>query len=433
MAVNYKDNRRDILIGLDVGYDATKVCINGVITKIPNNVLDVTGHSKEFLSLGDQRTGGYICSYYVKDKEYIIGELARKSVNEKNAKAGELIKQQVNDSNQRFSTLDFEANVMTVIGVALIEYAKATMKNQWKPSYFIKEDNEPGRYIIPDLAKARIIVGVALPNDYVNAVWPDISRFLIKSHKFEITTQDGTFTLDFKIDPGHAMAESQVKCALLGTVSDDSGEMIEAMSLLNELPLLVVDGGYKTIGNFLLTKALQVSQAESNEDYAMGNVHKEVAKILQEKFGREDIEAFMIPSILENDNGKVIGKDKDNNNAVIEVDLRKIVKDIQKKMCEGLIEYLNSKFNELLDIKAILVTGGTGAAYYEPICSYVQKNRGYLENKVYLTDYKFYGKQIDPVYAIAVGMYKILRHQVNKSNAKEDADRGAGQNVSQKS
>lgn len=400
---------RDILIGIDPGYDATKVCINGVQFKVPNNVIDITGHTKDFLTLGEKKAKGYLLSNYIANKQYLVGELARKSVREKENRERYMTKTEIMDSYDRFETIDFEVNLMTVIGFAIVEYAKLTMKNQWKPEYTIVVDEETGIKSIPTLKNSRIIIGVALPNDVADAAWPNIVRILAKKHNFKIETLDGTYSLEFDIPEGHCTYASQVLCALLGAAHDDVGAPVKDSPILKNLPTVVIDGGYKTVGIFMLTQAYKVSAAESNTDFAMGNVHKEVARILREEYGRGNIEAYQIPSIIEEDGGEIIYK---TEKGTARLDIRKLVLEKERELCDGLIHYLNDKFEDLLDVKQMLITGGTGAAYYKHISSYMKENRGHLEGRVLLTDYEFHGKTIEPVYAIAVGIYKTIRHQV---------------------
>lgn len=418
MATYIRNN--DIIISVDPGYDSTKVCINGILLKIPNNIIDITGHETDFLTLGEKKANGYICSKYLEGKEYLVGNLARKSSLEKGTRTKLQVKKDTMDSYDRFETTDFEVNLMTVIGIALIEYAKQSERNDWKDQVSISYDENTGEYIIPSLKKARLIIGIALPNDAVDQVWPNIERILTREHKFGIETSDGNWRLEFSVTPGLAMTASQVVCALLGAAGDDNGTIKADNEILRSLPTVVIDGGYKTVGIFMLTQAHKVAEAESNTDFAMGNVHKKVAQILREEYGRTTIESYQIPSILEEDDGIVTYKKDDVTD---KVDIKTIILEEEKKLCDALIEYLNEKFEDLLDVKQLLITGGTGAAYFNHISSYMSKKRNHLEDKVILTDYKFRGSKMEPVYAIAVGMFKTLKNQVIKAQKAQKAEK----------
>ena len=402
---------REIAIGVDPGYDSTKVCINGVLIKVPNNVVDITGHAEDFLTLGEKRAPGFLSSNYVPGKQYLVGELARKSVRERENRERFLNKTEIMDSYDRFETIDFEVNLMTVIGYALVEYAIMSLKYNWKPEMKVVYDETEGVYRLPDLKNYRIVIGVALPNDANDVAWPNIERMVTKHHNFDIETADGRWNIAFDVPNGHCTHASQVICALLGIASDDQGAIGKDSEILKNLPTVVVDGGYKTVGIFMLTQAHKVSAAESNVDFAMGNVHKEVARSLRDDYGRTNIEAYQIPSILEEDNGIVVYKGKEGGTEKVQI--KDMILEKEKELCNGLINYLNDKFEDLLDVKQIIITGGTGAAYYHHISAYMNDKRGHLQDKVLLTDYPFNGKNIEPVYAIAVAMYKFLRHQLN--------------------
>ena len=211
------------------------------------------------------------------------------------------------------------------------------------------------------------------------------------------------------------MALSQAVCALLGAASDDEGYEDENSKVLEKLPVLVIDGGYKTVGLFKLTTIKMVDEAESNSDLAMGTVHKRVADRLQHEYGRTNIHQFSIPAIIDDPhtNGE-INYEKDGNTAT--VNIANLLGEECDKVCDELIAYINQKYEGLLDIKQILITGGTGAAYYSRIMEYIQEHKSHLVNNVILTNYKFLGAQIDPVFAIAVGMYKTLLNQIHALN-----------------
>lgn len=406
---------KNLCISVDPGFNATKVVVNGLIFEIPNAVLDVTGKTNEFLELGgaSKRTPGYLVSRYVPNKEYLVGELARRSLTEKSERNAFKVKSEMMDSKNRFETSDFQVNLMTCIGAAIIKYANESVRRKLKPEIHLENPNE--------LASFRVFVGVALPNDWVNDIWPTIENYLIGQHNYSVDTEEGSYELNFKIEEKHAMATSQAIAALIGTAYDDNGDPIPNAATLKDLPAVILDGGYKTIGLFQLTKANRVAAAESNTDFAMDNIHKEVARIIREDYGREQIESFMIPSIIEG-GGKLnylaLKNPMDENNKTTvsrTVDVTKIRDKVQRDVCEKLIEYMDEKFDNFLDIRQIIITGGTGSAYYKQMVEYFNEQREFLQGKVILTDYEFLGAPIDPVYGVAVGLYKILKNQIAKA------------------
>lgn len=398
-----------ICVAVDPGFDSTKVIVNGIMFKVPNGTVDITGDTNKYLALNNNKKAkGYLLSRYIPGKEYLIGDLARKATLEKTVREEQTLRQGMMDSEGRFLTKDFEVHLMTCIALALVKYSKLSVEQKLVPEVDIKNPE--------DLKNCNIVVGIALPNDWVDDIWPDLMKFLISSHHFSIENNEGTFDLSFNIKEGYAMALSQAVCALLGVTSTDAGETISDSEVLSNLPCIVIDGGYKTVGMFQLTQALRVSASESNTEFAMGNVHKNVARRLKEEFQRDNIEAFQIPAILEGD-GIINYLEKSQNGKEVskQVNVRSLVEDEMEKICKQLIALLNEKFENLLDTKEVVITGGTGAAYFNHLSKYLKEERGHLDGHIILTSYKFLGKDIDPVYAIAVGMYKTLRNQVNSA------------------
>lgn len=395
-----------IFIAVDPGFHSTKVVVNGVLFKVPNSTVDITGQAKNYLSLNNNRkASGYILSHYIPEKEYLVGELARTSSMESAVRDMQAERHGMMDGVGRFHSTEFEVHLMTCIAMGLIKYAEESIDKCLQPRIDIKDPSA--------LKNAQIIVGVALPNDWVNDAWPVIQKFMTNKHSFMVETELDKYSLDFQIEPGKSMALSQAICALLGVSSSDDGRQLKNCDVINNLPCIVIDGGYKTAGIFELTKALKVTAAESNTDYAMGNVHKNVASILNTEYGRSNIHDFQIPEIIENEDGKInyLEEGPDGKKQSKSVDVKLLVKQEEEAICKQLIEYLNEKFDNLLDIKEVVITGGTGTAYYEHIKKYLHEERGHLAGHVILTKYDFLGRTIDPVYAIAVGMYKTLKNQ----------------------
>jgi hypothetical protein len=81
------------------------------------------------------------------------------------------------------------------------------------------------------------------------------------------------------------------------------------------------------------------------------------------------------------------------------------------KMANNLMDYLMLQHNKLLDIKLLLLAGGTGSAYFNTINEFCN-NRANLKGNVILAKSGFDGKECEPVYAIAVGLYKAMINDI---------------------
>ena len=250
-------------------------------------------------------------------------------------------------------------------------------------------------------------MGIALPNDAVEEKWGSVKKYLSGTHNFSIETEDGVFNLDFEIKKGSLMANSQVISAFIGCIADDQGNIDEAalnVADQSKLPALIIDGGYKTIADFMFTENYMAEGASSNTDYAMMNIYKAIAEKIRNEYGREDVNTDDIIKHLESD-GIIICEKGDNTEAV---ELKPLFDAAKEEICREYVDHLNKKYNKLLDVKQIIITGGTGAQFYDYIKDYVDKHKTHLKGHVILTDYEFMGRKISPEYGIVVGMYKSL-------------------------
>lgn len=401
----------NLAIAVDPGFDSTKIVINGIMFNVPNCVVNITGKADTMIS---GRKEGFLLSHYIDGSEYLVGREARKLMLQQSARENRLKKQEVMDSYLMFTTQDFEINLFTSISLALVRYSDYCKKKEIKPALDIQpgDSEEIMHKNQVELNKFTLVIGVTLPNDAVGEAWPSVKQKLDGFHKCNIETDTGFYGLSFTVKPGHSMVLAQATAALLGAACDDEGYEDENATILSKLPVLVIDGGYKTVGLVKLTTIGMTDQAESNTELAMGNVHKRVAERIRNEYKRNDIYDFNIPSILEDpsNNGEIIYIDEKGDTEIL--DVKKLVAEEIAKLCDELIEYINKKYENLVDIRQILVTGGTGAAYYEYILKYVREHRKHLANNIILTDYDFLGKKIFPIYAIAVGMYKVLLNQI---------------------
>ena len=145
----------------------------------------------------------------------------------------------------------------------------------------------------------------------------------------------------------------------------------------------------------------------SDINHAMKNINMEIAKELENQ--RPDIKYYVIEYLMTKNEGKL--KYLKNGKAQI-IDLNVLKKEKIKEMSSRFIESLNAKYNNLLDFNYVLVTGGTGARYYEHLKEYYVGKGIVEEDRLILTNNILNGKRFDIEYAIAAGAYKGLKGKV---------------------
>lgn len=398
--------RQKIRIAVDPGFSSIKVICEGIIFSIPCDVIENTGKENNFLS---DKKDNY-AAIQVFGKTYIIGEYARKLLLENNRQRQQDLEYGVLTDFERFGTTNFEVSMMTAIGMGLVKYCELSQKKDLDRKISVDQLKDCDIYLAIAIPHAVYAEGAGGPAGLI--------RERVYGHKaFTLELAEGSYALEFDIkqDCAYKM-QSQVIAALLGALYDEDGNPLSILDANEKSkPILVIDGGYKTVGIFKLSQTDTVEDAESNSDFAMAKADEKMAALLNTK-GRDDIKPYNIQELYESkeeiaiiENGKsryiTINKDRD---------------EFIGEYCQTMIDYLCEKYNNLIAIKQILITGGTGAAYYETFVHYIDTNdkMAHLRGKVKLAEYKFMGQKISPVFAVVAGIYKQFKRYLD--NQTED-------------
>lgn len=382
-------------ISIDPGYDAYKIVIQGDTFTFSSKMLDVT---EEIFGV-DRRPEG---SYYIrteeqvgeriKDFEYLIGNVTELSMRsmalvESNRKLLDKLQ-----SSSKFVEPIFKISIQGALALALFLKEKKDAESKKADKFTIKKLTED--YYM-------VLIGVALPNDYVSDSWSSVKSMLKCKHDFKLYDADNDIDIPITYDLSNAkyMVDSQVKCAFFYQFTDDNG--IDVPNLKDNLPCVVIDGGYHTFGHFLLDLMLITKAHKSNLDYAMGRVDQMVAGQVTNTTGRTNFTSLQIKQYLASNDDINYGAKK-----ITTEELKKMHKSALIKTAMDSIKFLEKNV-ELNDVKCLLMTGGTGAAYYKTYCEYFAEHYG--DNLVpVLTDKPFHGREIEPVFAVALGLYKEL-------------------------
>ena len=389
----------NIFITVDPGFDSVKVLVNGFYQKFPKEVVDIT-ELDESKFIGN-KTGAFLKASYIEGKQHLVGEYAAKFLSERNKKEGGQESEMIHDTFETFKTTDRQISIMSAIGKGLIDYA---LNSKNSVVSFVKQEDGS---INVNTGIGRLYVGVAMPHDAVDE-WSYIRSWLKGTHKYKLETRDGIYNFD--LDIKNIMDGSQVISALFGTLTDDNGSFVDDNTLNEDkLPAIVIDGGYYTVGMAHFTSVKLVDDSASNLTYAMKNIYEMVAEQIRETSKRTDVTSAKVKQVMRSKDKTINYVDDKMNGHTI--DVNDLVQTATGKVCESMIAELRQKYNNLVDIKTLLITGGTGIAYYEHIKEILA---GCPWISVELTDYEFMGEQITPDFAIVIGMYKVLRAAVTE-------------------
>lgn len=422
MATVNSAKKKDLIISCDPGFDAFKIVVNGFIVWVPKDIVNVTTREKDIVS-GMAIEGEYINSHYIAHNSYLVGDAARLVCNEK-----EFSKSYVSsdfedaeaNSFHRFRNALFEISVMTAIGFALVKYYEYQCRENGCADFDLSDINATHYpFVVLELPEGLVSEQGRLLPEHAG-ILEEIKSKICKNHSFSIETKTGEHAIGIDLTLTNGASRygelSQVRAAYGGAMSDDNGKFLKiSKDSTDLLPALIVDGGYRTIGIFKLTSNGLVINAESNMDYAMYNVILEMQRLLKED--GINVTVRDIEDAIRNGNGELIYVVDESRGTTDVVDINPIRKEVISNMSAGLMAYFEVTFNNLKDIKSVVVTGGTGNAYYEHIFNYICENKKHIKrpaDSVILTDYEFNGEKIDPVFAIAIGGYKIVCHELAK-------------------
>lgn len=390
-----------ILVAIDTGFDGCKMRVNGLKMNIPFVIQDITETEQNY---NLRRIDDSFVRCTIGEHTYIIGEVARTYLLSSAQRAGRADIMEEWYTMARFKTSLFETALSAFIAYGLHQYSEYTIK-QNKDIFLLEESD-----------KWDIMVGVALPHTYVDTYMSDIHLYIAgtkeepKVHELEISVgSKEPIHCNFRVS--RTFFNSQLICVLLNELLNDDGEDIEEGKVIYDyLPALVIDAGYKTLGNCEFGIAENIIMGDSNTEYAMMNINNIVAEQVRNEADDNSIcQGYMVDELVKR-------KDKVNylkENKACSIDVGKIKKTVFKETTGKLIDYLLKKYNNLLEEKMIIVAGGTGSQYYPAILEFCKEKRSYLADNVILAgDQEAYGCKCEAIYAVVTGLYKDMVMQL---------------------
>lgn len=366
---------QDLFIAVDPGFDSMKVVANGKVFKFPFNVVETDERKMTDYRLRDD----FILLQKPDGSTYRVGQYARELLFDNKEKVDAFY------TEQRFISDEFQVGLDAAIALAI---------------------EENGLY--EDQRSLNIHIMVALPHACRAKYASTIVGAAAGQHRFLLRCGRGQAkSYRYNIPEENIHTISQTIAAILGETSDDNGDINEEKFFyLSNGPTLVLDGGYYTMGMVVVSRGGSVddSKTESDTRHAMANVNTLVANSIHDK--RPDIDHYSIEYLLGKDEGTI--RYMENGKAAT-IDLRQVRKDKMREVCDDLIAYLDEKYNSLLDFRYVLVTGGTGACFYDQILKHYSEADLLDSDHLLLTTGMLGGKPHPIEFAIAIGAYKGLK------------------------
>lgn len=367
-----------LYVALDPGFDSIKVVANGKAFKFPFAAEETDERKITDYGIRDD----FILYRDASGSTYRVGQYARELLfdNKDSAALDERMKEFY--SEKRFISSEFLVGLRTAIALAIANNG-------------MTEDRALDIHLM-----------VTLPHAIRQKYAASIIGNAAGEHHFSIRQGTGPENVyHFNIREDHIHTVSQTIAAILGETSDEQGNIDqEKFFYLSNGPTLVIDGGYYTTGLVVVSRGGSVDDTKTESDtlHAMRNVNEALAEALQDK--RPDLKHFVVEYLLQS-GGKIKYLE---DGAAKTIDLYALRAEKAAMVCDSLIQHLNQKYNNLLDINYVLVTGGTGAVFFDQLKSFYVDS-GILEaDHFLLASAELSGVSHSIEFAVAAGAYKGL-------------------------
>lgn len=317
-------------IALDIGYSSVKMFSPNMVASFPSYAKRVEFGSADNIIGEPNKT----CISYRDEEghEYYVGEDAQKSIkytDADNSTAALYIR------DRYFSD---EYKVIARVGMAL-----GMGKNQY--------GSPEGK---------RIYLQTGLPPEYITTDAADIKEALKGRHIFKLKIGAGAWKeFDFTIEEKNMGVMPQPMGTLVSVGSDNNGEPLPEWNEYLKSSL-IIDPGFGTLDTFSVSEN-RIETSKTWNNLGMHRVLQEVSKLIQEEYGQV-IPVPAMQKVLED--GYFRTKFDRKTRRSEEVDVNPLLERATKSICDEVIKTIDGYYNSLQGIKNLIITGGTGEAWF---------------------------------------------------------------------
>ena len=319
------------LVGIDVGYSGCKVFSQNKVALFPRYAREIDG---ELISATYEDTD--IWYQDAKTKQiWAVGETA----------IGMMSSRETNDNSvSMYSRSCYEDPMFLVIlrtGIAI-----GMMKNKFG-----------------DSADKELFVETGLPAAYMMDEYA-LREAFCQDHEFAIKVGNNHWQkFHFMLDDDHVFVTSQPKGTLYSSIISESGAFVENSSKMLKSRTLIFDAGFNTLDLVRNMNGVIDNTCVSYDDLGMKEVFIETVNAIEKKY-HEHIEIPYMQYVLRT--GILQGYDR-KSRSTVEIDIAGLLEEKNRDVCYKAIKKIRSMYNDLLDMDYLVVTGGTGEAWWHII------------------------------------------------------------------
>lgn len=320
------------IIGLDMGYSAAKGFYDGGYFCIPNFTTPVTGEI-----FGEPRADDILYEDLDTHKKYYVGKAAlesldQESVTDENALLG----------RDHYLSQGFRIVARAAIGLALWNVntdGHDVLIQTGLPPAFLSEDEEYIRYAFEG------------------------------EHVYKLSYGSETRRFHYTIRHENVDVMKQPMGTFYSVAFNNEGKMTPTGASLFRADTVIFDGGFGTLDKFILMNGGRQSVSDTNPQLGMKRVFEEARNLIKRDTGVN----ISIPGMQ---NCLRTGNFERIDHIRFEVKEYPIQKYIEKANQIVMREAMDYVKNDIIKARYLIMTGGTGAAWFNDFAEWVRKGMG---------------------------------------------------------
>lgn len=313
------------IIGLDMGYSGPKCFHENGNFVFPNYCQKLTGEI-----FGELNKSDIIYEDLETHEKYCVGEMATKALSEDS-----IVAEDAMFGRNHYLHPHFLVIFRAALGIAV-----------WD----IKTDGSD------------VFLQTGLPPLYIATDEKYLRSVIQKQHKFKLTMGAVTKEFDITLSKENIDVMYQPMGTFYSVVIDQNGNISPNINSYMNSNLMVLDGGFGTLDQFFI-KNKQLQSKDTNSNLGMKRVLEETRDLIQKDLAAQGLDiSISIPAMqICLRTGKVKVNDMINltvKEFPIEGYLEQANKMVREEAFESIKDYI-------FDMKYLIMTGGTGAAWYD--------------------------------------------------------------------